>query len=306
MNPTRYSYVRNNPLKYTDPSGYSPNKKRYGHLKYVPRGTSDPTWSSFHDSFDYSDYWNKLWGDNLDDGSSLGAPSANNSNRGTRGYTAGSSGGSLSNPIPNIIKFITNLFSPRKHKYQRRVPAGEWSNDGRHSMIQTATNGNRTYWSVQPQHMNSDSELTNISYEALRPCLFCPGAASMDALVGDDYEYLFNSINFQTAPNPNTSIPGLYGTSALFLNMSQFFMPPLAFATMYLFYLSPALVFSMYIVGNLQYLALSPRYRHVKKVRVNTWNSEINNVNYRVRIFTPYGIGQRPWWHIHVYGPNIQ
>jgi hypothetical protein len=85
--------------------------------------------------------------------------------------------------------------------------------------------------------------------------------------------------------------------------MSQFFMPPLAFATMYLFYLNPALVFSMYIVGNLQYLALSPRYRHVKKVRVNTWNSEINNVNYRVRNYVPYGDGNpRPWWHLFIYG----
>jgi RHS repeat-associated protein len=298
----RYSYVRNNPLKYTDPSGYNPNEKRYRHYNYVPVGTSDLTWNSFIDSFDFSDYWNKLWGDNLNDGSSLGSPSATN----TSGYTAGSSGGSLSNPIPNIIKFIKNLFSQRQHKYQRRVPAGDWSNDGRHSMIRINTNGNRSYWSVQPQHINSDSKLTNISYEALRPCLFCPGAASMDVLVGDDYEYLFNSINFQTAPDPFTTRPGLYGTSALFINLGQIFMPPLAFVTMYLFYLNPAIVFSMYIVGNIQYLTLHPRYRHVKKVRVTTWNSEITDVNYRVRNWTPYGIGQRPWWHRHVYGPNIQ
>jgi hypothetical protein len=42
----------------------------------------------------------------------------------------------------------------------------------------------------------------------------------------------------------------------------------------------------------------------VKKVRVTTWNSEIYDVNYRVRNWAPFHTvdNPRPWWHSFIYG----
>ncbi len=80
----RYSYVLNNPLKYTDPSGYIRDKKRYK-PKLVPRGTQDELIDIFNDPFDYGEYWDNLWGNNADGDDGFGG--------GSGGGCAGSGGG---------------------------------------------------------------------------------------------------------------------------------------------------------------------------------------------------------------------
>lgn len=84
QNYNRYSYVLNNPLKYTDPSGYIRDKKRYK-PKLVPRGTQDELIDIFNDPFDYGEYWDNLWGNNADGDDGFGG--------GSGGGCAGSGGG---------------------------------------------------------------------------------------------------------------------------------------------------------------------------------------------------------------------
>ncbi len=97
-----------------------------------------------------------------------------------------------------------------------------------------------------------------------------------------------------------SATPGLYGTSALIMNFNQFIMLPLM---PFVMSVSPLLFYGAMIGTFVQQYVLNPSYRHVKNVRVTTWNSEIYDVNYSVRTWSPFHPvdNPRPKWHSFIY-----
>ena len=133
----RYSYVRNNPLKYTDPSGYRIGKPRYGHRKYVKRGTQDVLIDIPNDFFDFGDYWGNLWGNNADGddgfGGGFGGGCAGSGGGKGGGYSGGGGGGigfslpEFNIPIPRfVIRFPDMVKFRRKIKGNADVLPYEW------------------------------------------------------------------------------------------------------------------------------------------------------------------------------------